>query len=77
MNPKDAKELNLQDGDLIKVSSTRGEIESKVLITDTIREKTVFIPVSNRNINYLTNDLLDKESFQPDYNHSAVNIKKL
>lgn len=77
MNPKDARNLNLQDGDKIKVSSTRGEIESKILITDTIRESTVFIPVSNRNINYLTNDLLDKESLQPDYNHSAVRIEKI
>lgn len=77
INPKNAKELNLENGDKIKVSSIRGEIESKVLITDTIRENTVFIPVSNRNINYLTNDLLDKESLQPDYNHSAVRIEKL
>lgn len=77
INPKNAKELNLENGDKIKVSSIRGEIESKVLITDTIRENTVFIPVSNRDINYLTNDLLDKESLQPDYNHSAVRIEKL
>lgn len=77
INPKNAKELNLEDGDKIKVSSIRGNIESKALITDTIRENTVFIPVSNRDINYITNDLLDKESLQPDYNHSAVRIEKL
>ena len=75
IHPKNAKALDIKDGDFIKISSIRGEIESKALITDTIREDTIFIPVSHREINYLTNDLLDKESFQPDYNHSAVKIE--
>ncbi len=77
IHPKNAKSLNIKDGDIIKISSIRGEIESKALITKSIREDTVFIPVSHRGINYLTNDLLDKESLQPDYNHSAVKIEKL
>ena len=77
IHPKNAKSLNVKDGDIIKISSIRGEIESKALITQTIREDTIFIPVSHRGINYLTNDLLDKESLQPDYNHSAVKIEKL
>ncbi|PLY07745.1 MAG: nitrate reductase [Arcobacter sp.] len=77
INPINAKKLGLEDNELIKIISARGEIESKVLITDSIREDTVFVPVSNRNINYLTNDLLDKESFQPDYNHSAIRIEKI
>ncbi|MBU3015939.1 molybdopterin oxidoreductase family protein [Poseidonibacter lekithochrous] len=77
IHPKNAKAFDIKDGDFIKISSIRGEIESKALITETIKEDTVFIPVSHRGINYLTNDLLDKESFQPDYNHSAVKIEKI
>ncbi|KAB7885917.1 molybdopterin oxidoreductase family protein [Poseidonibacter ostreae] len=77
IHPKNAKAFDIKDGDFIKISSRRGEIESKALITDSIREDTIFIPVSHREINYLTNDLLDKESLQPDYNHSAVKIEKL
>ena len=77
INPINAKKLKLVDNEQIKVISVRGEILSKVLITDTIRIDTIFLPVSNRNINYLTNDLLDKDSLQPDYNHSAVRIEKL
>jgi len=77
INPNDADELNIQDGDEIKVLSIRGELLTKALITDTIREKTLFIPISNRDVNYLTNDLLDKDSLEPDYNHSAVKIEKL
>lgn len=77
INPVNALELNLLDGDDIKISSCRGSIISKALITSDIKENTIFIPVSNREINYLTDDLLDKESFQPDYNHSAVKIEKV
>jgi ferredoxin-nitrate reductase len=77
INPNDAKELGLEDGDRIRVSSRRGELETVVLITESIREKNIFIPISNRDVNYLTNDLLDRESLEPDYNHSAVKIVKL
>lgn len=77
INPVDAMQLGIQDGEKIRISSLRGSIESKALITNDIREKTIFLPVSNRDINYLTNDLLDKESLEPDYNHSAVKIEKV
>ncbi len=77
INPVTAKKLNIKDKDQIKITSSRGEIESKALLTDTIMEDNIFIPVSHRGINYLTNDLYDKESFQPDYNQCAVKIEKL
>ncbi|MFA6137049.1 MAG: molybdopterin oxidoreductase family protein [Sulfurimonas sp.] len=76
INPVDAENLNIKNGETVKVISVRGEIITKVLITENIRERTLFIPISSREINYLTNDLLDRESLQPDYNHSAVKIQK-
>lgn len=77
INPINAKNLGIQDGDEIKVISNRGELITKALITETIKEDTIFIPISNREINYLTNDLYDKESLQPDYNHSAVRVERV
>lgn len=76
INPKDAQELGLSSGDKIKVISRRGEIATIVEVTPNINEKTIFIPISNRDINFVTNDLLDRESKEPDYNHSAVKIIK-
>ena len=35
------------------------------------------MPISNRDVNYITNDILDKDSLEPDYNHNAVKIEKL
>ena len=73
INEQDAKELNIIDGSIVQISSTRGKLKTKVKISQ-IKEKTVFIPISHRDVNYLTSDKIDPISKQPDYNHSAVNI---
>lgn len=77
IHPVDALRLGIANADTIRVSSKRGSLVTKALITDKISQKMIFIPILNREINYLTNDLLDRESLQPDYNHSAVKIEKL
>jgi len=77
MHPNDAERFSLQDGDEVRVISRRGELTSIVAVTTHILEKMIFIPISHRDINYLTHDLLDKESLQPDYNHAAVRIEKI
>jgi ferredoxin-nitrate reductase len=77
INTNDAQILNIETGDKVLISSRRGEIYSKAVVTNNINAKTVFIPISNTEVNYLTNNLLDKESLQPDYNHSAVKITKV
>lgn len=77
INTADAQELNINTDDIVSVSSSRGELITKAIVTDRINQKTLFMPTSNRDINYLTNDLFDSESFEPDYNHSAVKIKKV
>jgi ferredoxin-nitrate reductase len=76
INKEDALSLGLEDGDEIFVVSKRAKLKTKVKISN-INKKTLFIPISDLNINYLTNDLLDRESFEPDYNHSAVTIIKI
>ncbi len=77
INTEDAKEYGIKNNDEIMVCSARGSIAAKAVVTDAIRAKTLFIPITNREVNYLTNDLLDRESLQPDYNHSAVTIKRI
>jgi ferredoxin-nitrate reductase len=76
INTLDAKELGIKNDDLVSVASIRGMISTKAVLTSSINRRTLFVPISNREINYLTNDLLDKESFEPDYNYSAVKISK-
>jgi anaerobic selenocysteine-containing dehydrogenase len=76
IHPSDAETLGIQDGESVTVSSQRGSITSYAKITDEILEKTLFIPVSHRGINYLTDDKLDPDSKEPDYNHSAVAVRR-
>ncbi|QOY51245.1 molybdopterin oxidoreductase family protein [Candidatus Sulfurimonas baltica] len=77
INSEDAKLLNIKSDDIVTVTSLRGTITTVAVVTDDINRKTIFMPISNRDINYLTNDLLDSESLQPDYNYSAVKITKV
>ncbi len=75
INKNDAKELNINDGDMIEICSIRGKLKAPVVISQ-INKKTIFIPISHKGINYLTDDKLDPFSKEPDYNHSAVTIYK-
>ena len=76
IHPKDAKMLNMTEGERVKISSLRGKLVANVLFAD-INRNTIFIPISHRDINYLTDDKLDPYSKEPDYNHSAVKIEKI
>ncbi len=77
INTNDAKELKISDGERVKVSTKRGKLILQAQVTDAIREKTLFVPITERRINYLTNDLLDPYSKQPDYNHNAAKVERL
>lgn len=76
IHPKDAKALNINEGESVKISSLRGELVANVIFAD-INRSTIFIPISHKDINYLTDDKLDPYSKEPDYNHSAVKIEKI
>lgn len=76
INQKDAEALHINEGDKVKIVSIRGELTAKVVFAE-LNAKTIFIPISHRGINYLTDDRLDPLSKEPDYNHSAVRIEKI
>lgn len=76
MHQADAKALNINENECVKISSLRGELFARVIFAD-INRDTIFIPISHRGINYLTNDKLDPLSKEPDYNYSAVKIEKI
>lgn len=77
IHPSDARKYKIESGDLVLVQSRRGSLITTALVTPKIRQKAIFIPVSERQINYLTPDILDKDSKEPDYNHTAVKLVKI
>ncbi len=74
IHPLDGVEFGIKDGSRVWIQSPRGQIESYAKYNEGIMRKTVFIPITNKKINYLTDDLLDLSSKEPDYNHSVVRI---
>ena len=61
INPEDASKLGVGDGDIVKVSSRRGEIELAAKVTSVVAAGVVFIPFHYKEAaaNKLTSDALD------------------
>ncbi len=59
MNPSDAKQLGIVNGEGVKVFSRRGKIDIKVKVVDRVSEGTVFATFYSSAVNKLTNDSLD------------------
>ncbi|MHB1287540.1 MAG: molybdopterin oxidoreductase family protein [Leptospirales bacterium] len=76
LHPEDAKIFGIMEGDPVDVSTKRGTISVPAMLSPEIRRGVLFIPVTDTRINYLTNDILDPLSLQPDYNHNAAQIKR-
>ncbi|MBT7765502.1 MAG: periplasmic nitrate reductase subunit alpha, partial [Bdellovibrionales bacterium] len=80
INPKDAKELGITNGDKVKVSSKRGAVTFVASIDGRGRPPMgqVFIPFFDESylVNELTLDAFCPLSKQPDYKKCAVKIEK-
>ena len=79
INPNDAEKLNVKKGGRVKVSSRRGEIETSVVVTEKVKEGSVFIPFhfSEAAANVLTNPAVDPVAKIPEYKVCAVKIEKI
>lgn len=79
IHPDDAKELGVRNGEFIKVSSRRGSIKVKTLITEKVVKKSVFIPFhfKEASANVLTNPAVDPIAKIPEYKVCAVKLEKL
>jgi formate dehydrogenase alpha subunit len=78
MHPDDAATLGLVTGDWIEVSSRRGAIQLRVLVTGRSPQGTIFIPFhfAEAAANLLTLDRVDERAKIPDYKITAVKIEK-
>ena len=75
----DARRLGINDGELVRVSSRRGEIDIPARVTDDIKEGEVFIPFHFKECaaNILTNNALDCQALIPEYKACAVKIERI
>jgi formate dehydrogenase alpha subunit len=75
----DAQGNGLAEGDLIRISSRRGEIEARAKVSDLAVKGTIFIPFhyARAAANKLTNAALDPTAKIPEYKVCAVKIEKV
>lgn len=79
MNPEDVTLLGVKNGEKVKVSSRRGEIEIAIMETDRVRKGDVFIPFhfAEAAANVLTIDAVDPVAKTPEFKVCAVKVKRL
>ena len=86
IHSEDAAKLNIAEGDIIEVTSRRGNISLPAYITDRLIIGTIFIPWhygsalgigEGKLSNVLTNNIYDIHSKQPEYKFSVVKISKI
>jgi formate dehydrogenase alpha subunit len=79
MNPEDAVELGVSDGDWVVIKSRRGSVSSKVKLTRTISRRAVFMPFHflESRANILTNPTFDPIAKIPEFKVCAVRIEKM
>ncbi len=79
LHPADAALLGLEDGQVVRVSSRRGQVVLHLSVTNKTRPGVVFIPFhfSEAAANLLTIDALDPEAKIPEYKACAVKVEAL
>jgi assimilatory nitrate reductase catalytic subunit len=76
ISPKDARRLGVRSGDLVNISSQRGQIRARAHVGPTVQPGQVFLPMHDEQTNRLTDAAFDPYSHQPAYKASAVAIDK-
>ncbi|HUN23670.1 MAG TPA: formate dehydrogenase subunit alpha [Anaerolineales bacterium] len=78
LHPDDAIRLDVKTGDWLRISSKRGSIEMRAMVTERSPQGTVFVPFHfvEAAANLLTLDKNDARAKIPDYKNTAVRIEK-
>ena len=77
IHPLDAADLGLKEGDHVRVTSPRGSVTLRALLTDRECQGAVFIPFHFREaaVNLLTRDDLDPDGKIPEFKFCAVRVE--
>ena len=80
INPHDAEVLGIENGEMVRVSSRRGQVEVNAKVTDRSPRGAVFMSFAFPKLtrtNDLTNDAFDFITETPEFKACAVKIEKL
>jgi Uncharacterized anaerobic dehydrogenase len=78
LNPLDGKKLGVEDGEVVKVTSRRGELETKIKLTERVPLGMLFMTLhyDEAPTNVLTNGAYDKVTKTYEYKVCGVKISK-
>jgi assimilatory nitrate reductase catalytic subunit len=80
IHPQLAALHGLDEGEMVRVISRRGEVRAQARLTETIRHDTVFLPFhwgGEQSANRLTNPALDPLSKMPEFKVCAVRLERV
>jgi assimilatory nitrate reductase catalytic subunit len=76
VHPDDADDLDVRQGDVVRVESRRGALAAVVFVNAGVQPGHVFVPMHYATTNQLTCPSVDPHSRQPSYKHCAVRLRK-
>jgi formate dehydrogenase major subunit len=79
MSIEDAEELNIKDQELVRITSRRGSVLSRALITERVKKGSTFMTYQwwIGACNELTNDSLDPISKTPEFKYCAIKVERI
>ncbi len=79
VSPELAENRGLESGSTVRISSRRGHIKAKVLVSDRVQGTQLFMPMNSREnesaINVLTSNATDRTTHTPAYKELAVKLE--
>ncbi len=76
IHPEDAERYRIESQTTVIVRTRRGSLQAKAIITNTIRQGQIYMPMHDPNLNRICLERFDKYSRQPSYKHSAATIER-
>jgi formate dehydrogenase major subunit len=76
INPADAEKLGIGDGDLVTVSTERGEAQAAARLTEGMKRGVVFMPFHFPGTNILTSEAADPEARIPEFKVCACRVAR-
>jgi formate dehydrogenase major subunit len=79
VSPELARERGLHSGSWVEIKSRYGEVRSKVLVTERVRDHQVYLPLNSQEgpVNILTSSHVDRVTHTPAYKETAVQVRAL
>ncbi|WP_393971519.1 formate dehydrogenase subunit alpha [Oxyplasma meridianum] len=80
VSPELARERGIETGDYVRVTSKYGSVKKRVLVTDRVSGKELYMPmnaIGDEGVNILTGRTMDPDSHTPSYKDLYVKIEKL